>query len=90
MLALRQIMYHSMNNHSYETRTSEWSPEIKLQSGIHILIQAHYLLLESSKRASFRDFSLNKVMFILARINNPNGYANNHSLFTNISALNLT
>lgn len=29
-------------------------------------------------------------MFILTRINNPNGYANSHSLFTGMSTLNLT
>lgn len=29
-------------------------------------------------------------MFILARVKNSNGYTNSHSLFTNISNLNLT
>lgn len=34
--SLRQTMYHSMNNHSNEKQTEEWSPEMKLQSEIHI------------------------------------------------------
>lgn len=54
LLALRQTMYHSMNNHSNEIQTEEWSPEMKLQSGIHILIQAHYLLLGSNKKGKLQ------------------------------------
>lgn len=51
--SLTQTRYHSMNNHSNKTY---WTivPWMKLQSAIHILIQAHYLLVESKKKGKLQ------------------------------------
>lgn len=60
------------------------------------LTGARYLFLGGGgRRAGGRagrlpDLNLNKAVFTLARTNKPNGYANTHSLFTDISCLHLT
>lgn len=54
LLALRQTIHHPMNNHSNEIETEEWSPQMKLQSGIYTLIQAHYLLLGGNRKGKLQ------------------------------------
>lgn len=61
---------------------------MKLPSAIYI--HSSTLSTAGNSKASFRDFSLNKVMFTLQTTNNPNGYANSHSVSTGFSTLNLT
>lgn len=46
--------YVSFHDHSNEVKTEEWSLEMKRQSGIHILIQAYYLLLGSNKKGKLQ------------------------------------
>lgn len=63
---------------------------MKLQSAIHILIQAHYLLLESNKKGKLQGLQSQQSDVYTGKNKHPNGYANSHSLFTDISTLNLT
>lgn len=63
---------------------------MKLQPAIHILIQAHYLLLESNNKGKLQGLQSQQNDVYTAKNKHPNGYANSHSLFTDISTLNLT
>lgn len=63
---------------------------MKLQSAIHIHIQAHYLLLESNKKGKLQGLQSQQSDDYTGKNKHPNGYTNSHSLFTDISTLNLT
>lgn len=86
--SLKQTMYHSMNNLLMKSRLNN-GPLNEVAISNSYLFKHIIYYWKAVRKASFRDFSLHSVVYT-GKNKYPNGYANSHSLFTDISTLNLT